>query len=71
MPLSPDERKKRLGFGGLAKIARRTRRTIGHVSQVNAEKRPDPVVQRAIAREITKKDPAIAPADIWPEDSAA
>lgn len=66
MPLTPDERKRRLGHGGLSRVARRTRRTLGHVSQVNAEKRPDPVVQRDIARLIIAKDPDISPDDIWP-----
>lgn len=68
MPLSPHERKERLGFGGLAKIARRTKRTLGHVSQVNKNPlmRPDPVVQRAIAREILKKHQDVQPTDIWP-----
>ena len=66
MAMTPEERKKRLGFGGLTRIARRTRRTLGHVSQVNSEKRPDPVVQRAIAREIVTKHPDVAPAEVWP-----
>ena len=70
MALTPDERKRRLGFGGLSKIARITRRTLGHVSQVNAEKRPDPVVERAVVREITKKHPDIRPEEIWPQSAA-
>jgi hypothetical protein len=69
MPLTPEERKKKLGFGGLKKVARRTRRTEGHVSQVNSEKRPDPVVQRAITRDITKKHPDVNPSDIWPQSA--
>jgi hypothetical protein len=66
MALTPDERKRRLGFGGLSKVARITRRSLGHVSQVNSEKRADPVVERAIVREITRKHADIGPADIWP-----
>lgn len=66
MALTPDERKRLLGFGGLAKISRRTRRTLGHVSQVNAEKRPDPVVARAIVRAITRKHTDIQPEQVWP-----
>lgn len=65
MALTPDERKMRLGHGGLARIARRTKRTKGHVSQVNAKNRPDPVVQRAITREIVAKYPDISPDDVW------
>jgi hypothetical protein len=66
MALTPDERKRLLGFGGLTKISRRTRRTLGHVSQVNGEKRPDPVVVRAIVRAITKKHPTVDPNEVWP-----
>ena len=66
MGMTPDERKMWLGHGGLARIARRTRRTLGHVSQVNAKNRPDPVVQRAITREITQKNPDIRPETVWP-----
>lgn len=69
MPLTPEDRKKKLGFGGLKKVARRTRRTLGHVSQVNSEKRPDAVVQRAIAREIVKKHPEIPASDVWPQSA--
>lgn len=69
MPLTPDERKRKLGFGGLQRIARRTRRTLGHVSQVNSEKRPDPVVQRAIVRAIRKEYPDIEPDEVWPKSA--
>lgn len=67
MTLTPDERKMRLGHGGLARIARRTRRTKGHVSQVNAGKRPDEVVARAITREIVAKNPDVRPEQVWPQ----
>jgi hypothetical protein len=70
MPLTPDERKRKLGFGGLTKVAKKTRRALGHVSQVNAEGRRDPKVERAITREILKRDPAMDPAAIWPEEWA-
>lgn len=52
MPLSRIERKERLGFGGQKKIARRTKRTRGHVSQVVNGSRRDAVVERAVARAI-------------------
>lgn len=71
MTLTPDERKRKLGFGGLTKIAKRTRRTLGHVSQVNARKRADARVERAITSEIIRAHPDIAPADVWPEHPAA
>lgn len=70
MTLTPDERKRKLGFGGLTKIAKRTRRTLGHVSQVNAGKREDPKVMRAIASEIVRAHPDIAPSEVWPESTA-
>ena len=66
MELTPDERKMRLGHGGLALIARRTKRTRGHVTEVNAERRSDRVVQRAITREIVNKNPDISPKEVWP-----
>lgn len=71
MSLTPEQRKQRLGFGGLTKIARRTRRTLGHVSQVNKNPlaRPDDRVMRAITREIVKNHPDIEPADVWPAAS--
>lgn len=66
MPLSAEERKKLLGHGGLTRIAKRTKRTAGHVSEVNRSGRPDRVVQRAIGREILRKHPSVRPEDIWP-----
>lgn len=68
MPLTAEERKKLLGHGGLAKVARRARRSPSHVTHVNnvPDVRDDPVVKRAIAREILKKHPHIDPTDIWP-----
>ena len=66
MALTPDERKMWLGLRGLTKIAKTTRRTLGHVSQVNSKGRPDPVVQRAITKAIVAKNPKITPDQVWP-----
>jgi hypothetical protein len=71
MAMTPGERKMWLGDGGLTKVAKRTRRTLGHVSQVNKVTRRDPVVERAIVKAITKNNPNIAPADVWPERVSA
>lgn len=71
MPLTPDERKRKLGFGGLTRVARRTKRTVGHVSQVNSESRRDRKVERAILRAIIEKHPDIAPAEVWPVSMSA
>jgi hypothetical protein len=71
MPLTPDERKRRIGFGGLTKVARKTKRSLGHVSQVNAETRRDDKVERAITREIIRRNPEIDPATVWPDRAAA
>lgn len=70
MPLTPDERKRKLGHGGLTKIARRTKRALGHVSQVNSESRRDPKVERAIERELLRLHPTLSPDVIWPERPA-
>ena len=66
MILTPDDRKKKLGRGGLSKVARMTKRTAGHVTEVNAGRRRDDVVERAIIREITRLHPDVDPAEIWP-----
>lgn len=68
MTLTAEDRKRYLGFGGLAKVARTTRRTLGHVSQVNKfpQLRPDPKVMRAIARTILKRHPEVPADTIWP-----
>lgn len=66
MPLTPDQRKNYLGHGGLVRIARRTRRTKGHVTEVNRERRRDPKVEQAIARAIVEKHPGIALEEVWP-----
>lgn len=71
MPLTPDERKRKLGHGALTKIARRTKRTLGHVSQVNSESRRDPKVERAITRELLRLHPTIDAADVWPDRATA
>lgn len=62
MTLSVHERKERLGHGGLSKIARRTKRTLGHVSQVVSGTRRDPRVERAVARAI-----GMPLEEVWPE----
>lgn len=66
MALTPEQRKKKLGHGGLKKIAEKLELTEGHVSQVNSEKRQDDDVQRAITRAITKKHPEVDPSSVWP-----
>ena len=66
MGMTPDERKMWLGHGGLAKVARRTGRTLGHVSQVNRHNRPDKKVVREITRSIVAKNPDIKPETVWP-----
>lgn len=50
MPLTKWERKERLGYGAVTKIARRAKRSIGHVSQVLAGDRRDSKVERIAAR---------------------
>jgi hypothetical protein len=66
MALTPEERKEKLGFGGLTRVAKQTHRSVGHVSQVNDRKREDAVVERAIARAILKRHPELSPDEIWP-----
>lgn len=69
MPLTADDRKKLLGRGGLARVARKTRRTPSHVTHVNKNPtaRRDQKVIDEIASRITRKNPQIAQADVWPE----
>ncbi len=68
MALSADQRKKLLGRGGLSSVARRTKRTPSHVSQVNKwpELRPDERVIDEITRRIVAKNPAIRAEEVWP-----
>ena len=54
MALTPAERKAALGHGGMAKLARRTRRTLGHVSQVIHGKRRDAKVERVAAAMLSR-----------------
>lgn len=68
--MTPDERKKKLGHGGLTRVARELDLTIGHVAEVNAGRRHDERVQRAIVRRITKKHPDVDALDIWPSGIA-
>ena len=55
MALSNDEIKKRLGYGAVTEIAKRTSRTKGHVSQVINGKRRDRKVEVAAARKLGMK----------------
>jgi hypothetical protein len=66
MPLTPEQRKKKLGHGGLTKVGRKLGLTAGHVAEVNAERRRDARVEREIVRRITKNHPDVDPADVWP-----
>lgn len=70
MALSPEDRKKLLGHGGLTRIARHLGRTPGHLSEVNRKLRPDKKARAAIVREIVKKHPDISPDDVWPAEVA-
>lgn len=70
MPLSAEDRKKLLGHGGLTRVAKKAKRTAGHVSEVNRAGRPDDKVRALIAKEILKKNPSISPEDIWPVETA-
>jgi hypothetical protein len=69
MPLTPEDRKKLLGHGGLTRIAKRLKRTPGHLSEVNRAGRPDAKARAEIAREILKKHPHIAEHEIWPQSA--
>lgn len=67
MALTPDQRKKLLGFGGLKRIADERGVTEGHVSQVNSEKRTDSQpIRDAISARILELHPDIDPTTIWP-----
>ena len=58
MALNRLERKERLGYGAATKLAKRTQRTVGHVSQVlNCERsgRRDATVENAAARMVGLK----------------
>lgn len=69
MALTAEQRKQLLGRGGLARIARKTKRTAGHVTEVNLRGRPDEKVQTVIAQEIVKKNPHIAIDEVWPKSA--
>ena len=68
MALSKHDRKDKLGHGGLTKIARRIRRSPGHVAEVNAGRRRDLVAERAITRRIVELHPDVNPGDVWPPE---
>lgn len=73
MALTPDERKKLLGHGGLAKAAKIAKRSRSHMTQLNQLLRRDPKGERAITRVIVEQHPEVDPATIWPpvEEPAA
>jgi hypothetical protein len=52
MPLTGKERKAQLGYGALSEVARKTKRTLGHVSQVVSGTRRDKKVEREVARRL-------------------
>jgi hypothetical protein len=73
MALTPAQRKKLLGFGGLLKAANRAGCSLGHMSQVNSLKKRDPdgVARRAITEVIRENLAAqgltlLEHNDIWP-----
>lgn len=80
MALSPEQRKKLVGFGGLKRVAlMKPRRTEGHLSQVNSEKRRDAVKEAQITAAIRARHPQhnghscktclgldLTPTNIWP-----
>jgi hypothetical protein len=66
MPLTPEDRKKKLGRGGLTKVAKKLGYTIGHIAEVNAGRRRDERVEQEIANRIVRKHPEISVEDVWP-----
>jgi hypothetical protein len=56
MTVTVSERKARLGHGATAKITRQARRAHGHTWQVLFAGRRDPVVERAAARYVSRKE---------------
>ena len=68
MALTPDQRKRLLGFGGLQRIATDCDVSLGHVSQINSEKRTEfsERIRDAISARIVELHPAIDPTTIWP-----
>lgn len=71
MALSPEQRKKKLGFGGLKRIADQANRTMGHVSQVNSLLRFDQNVRDLITADIVARHPEIGSEDVWPKTQLA
>jgi hypothetical protein len=65
MPLTSKERKAELGYGALSAIARKTKRSLGHVSQVVSGTRSDKKVEREVARRLgIAIEEAFGPGDI-------
>lgn len=68
MHLTPEQRKKLLGFGGLKQIADACEVSEGHVSQVNSEKpgKDSTRIRSAITAAIVARHPDTDPDSIWP-----
>lgn len=66
MALTPEERKKLLGHGGLARARRRARRTAGHMTHVNNGVRRDALAEKWITRIIVEANPAVDPTTVFP-----
>jgi hypothetical protein len=66
MALTPDERKKLLGHGGLARAAKLAKRSRSHMTQLNQLLRRDEKGERAITRVIVEKHPNVDPGTVWP-----
>lgn len=68
LTLTVSERKSRLGRGATTRIARKTKRTIGHTSQVLRGVRRDPVVEAEAAARVSrleKRDVTVA--ELFPD----
>lgn len=50
--LTPEEVKKRLGYGALTELRKATGRSLGHISHVVAGRRKDLVLARVIAKKL-------------------
>lgn len=66
MPLTPQQRKKLLGHGGLTQAKRRVKRSLSHMSTVNSGYKRDVVAERAIAAVICANHPDVKPEDVFP-----
>lgn len=66
MALTPQQRKRLLGHGGLTRAQRRARRSLSHMSVVNNGHKRDAVAERAIARLIVEQHPDVSEQDVFP-----